>query len=345
MVEHQKDPEQAGNWYMPREIAYLAFAALPISIYVLAIVILEQANFGSMALESKLAAINHAAKDHSALELFVEGRLHVLWLNSVLLYYILAVAVIATCALGLKRSLTPKGFKQALALWMALSCVGFGHLAYVAGNDNTTLGAIFLFTFETLQNSHFFKPLELAYIRNMVYIVNLLAAIAPIAIALTAAACLTPVVATDPRWYLQLLAERSHQLKTVVNLGSALLVAGVLHMQAWLRWPIVFVDDAKLANAMNDWSLALTTYIGSVFSLMIACIYIYCAKILAKRAVAKLLQLSADTPDFSLEDWLEKHGFSPDPTLRIPQVLAIFAPLLAGPVGAALTGLGNSVGH
>jgi hypothetical protein len=344
MAQHPKDLKHAGNWGTPKEICYLAFAALPISIYALAMVILEQGDFGSMALESKLAAIAHAAKDHSALELFAEGRLRLLWLSSVLLYYILAVAVIVTCILVLQRSLTPKGFKQALVLWTALSCVGLGHLAYVAGND-TALGAIFRFTFESLQNSHFFKPLELTHIWNMVCIVNLLAAIAPFAVSLAAAACLTPIVAVDPHQYLQRLADRSHQLKTVVNLGSALLVAGVLHMQAWLRWPIVFVDDAKLANAMNDWNLALTTFIGSVFSLMIACIYICCAKVLTKRAEANLRQSPGDALDSSLEDWLEKHGFSSEPTQQIPQILAIFAPLLAGPVGSALTGLGNSVGH
>jgi len=344
MAQHQKDLIHAGNWGAPREIYYLAFAALPISIYALAMVILEQGDFGSMALVSKLAAIAHAAKDHSALELFLEGRLRVLWLSSVLLYYILAIAVIVNSTLVLQRSLTPKGFKQALGLWAALSCVGLGHLAYAAGNG-TALGAIFRFTFESLQNSHFFKPLELAHIRNMVYIVNILSAIAPFAIALAAAASLTPMVAFDPRQYLQRLADRSHQLKTVVNLGAALLVAGVLHMQAWLRWPIVFVDDAKLASAMNDWSLALTTFIGSVFSLMIACIYICCSKVLAKRAVANLRQLPGDALDSAPEEWLEKHGFSSEPIPQIPQILAIFAPLLAGPVGAALTGLGNSAGH
>lgn len=344
MAQHQKDLKHAGKWGIPREIRYLAFAALPISIYALAIVILEQGDFGSMALESKLAAIAHAAKNHSAFELFVEGRSRLLWLSSVLLYYILAIAVIVTCILVLQRSLTSKGFKQALVLCAVLSCVEIGHLAYAA-SDGTALGAIFRFTFESLQNSHFYKPLELARIKGMVYIVNLLSAIAPFAIALAAAASLTPMVVADPRQYLQRLSDRSHQLKTIVNLGSALLVAGVLHMQAWLRWPVVFVDDAKLANAMNDWSLALTTFIGSVFSLMIACVYICCAKVLAKRAEANLLQLPADAFDSSIDDWLEKHGFSSEPTQQIPQILAIFAPLLASPVGAALTGLGSSVGH
>ncbi len=343
MAEHQKDLKLAESWGMPRDIRYLAFAVLPLSIYALAMVIFEQGDFGSMALESKLAAIAHAAKDHSALVLFTEGRFRVLWLSSVLLYYVLTVAVIVTCILVLKKSLTPKGFKQALVLWAALSCIDMGYLVYAAEND-TALGAIFRFTFESLQNSHFFKPLELAHIRNMVYIVNLMAAIAPFAIALAAAASLTPMAATDPRRHLQHLADRSRQLKTVVNLGSALLVAGVLHMQAWLRWPIVFVNDARLADAMNDWSLALTTFVGSVFSLMIACVYICCAKVLAKRAEANLRQLPADALDFSLEDWLEKHGFSSEPMRQIPQILAILAPLLAGPVGASLTGLGHSAG-
>ena len=62
MAQHQKELKHAGNWGNSREIFYLAFAALPISIYALAIVILEQGDFGSIALESKLAAIAHAAR-------------------------------------------------------------------------------------------------------------------------------------------------------------------------------------------------------------------------------------------------------------------------------------------
>jgi hypothetical protein len=245
----------------------------------------------------------------------------------------------------LQKSLTPKGFKQALLIWMVLSCIELGHLAYAA-NNGTALGSIFLFTFDSLKNSHFYKPLELAHIKSMVYIVNILTAIAPVSIALAAAANLTPIVVDDPRQYLQQLAYRSRQLKTVVNLGSALIVAGILHMQAWLRWPIVYVDDAKLANAMNDWSLALTTFIGCVYSLMIACVYICCARVLAKRAEVNFLrQLPADALDSSVDDWLEKHGFSSELAQQVPQILAIIAPLLAGPMGAALTELGNSAGH
>jgi len=344
MAQHQKELTLAENGDTSKEIYYLAFAALPISIYVLAMVIFEQGNFGSMALESKLAAIAQATEDYSSLVLFAEGRLRVLWLSSVLIYYILAIAVIVTCTLTLQRLLSPKGFRQALILWAALSCVELGHLVYAAGGDKA-LGAIFRFTFESLQSSRLYKPLELAHIRNMVHIVNLLSAIAPFAIALAAAVSLTPMVAASPRQYLQQIADRSRQLKAVVNLGAALLVAGVLHMQAWLRWPIVFVDDAKLASAMNDWGLALTTFIGSVFSLMIGCIYICCAKALAKRAEANLRQLPADAVDSSPDDWLRKHGLSSELMQQIPQIVAIFAPLLAGPVGAALTGLGISVEH
>jgi hypothetical protein len=45
MAQYPKDLKHAGNWGTPREICYLAFAALPISIYALAMVILEQGGF------------------------------------------------------------------------------------------------------------------------------------------------------------------------------------------------------------------------------------------------------------------------------------------------------------
>jgi hypothetical protein len=344
MAQNQTDPKSSENLGGSREIAYLAFAALPISIYALAVVIFEQGNFGSMAMELKLAAIDHATKSQSALVLFIEGRFRILWLTSVLLYDVIAVAVIVTGTLVLKSSLTSKGLIQALVIWMVLSCFELIHLAYAASH-NMAFGEIFRFTFESLQHVHRFKALELAHIRDMVYIVNLLAAIAPFAIALAASASLMPIVAADARRALQRVADRSQQLKSVINLGSALLVVGVLHMQAWTRWPIVFVEDDKLAAAMTNWSVALATFFGCVFSLMIASIYVCCAKILANRAKSYLQQLPADTLDSSVENWLAQHGFSFEPTQQIPQILAILAPLLASPVGAAVSGIGSSIGH
>ncbi|MDD5462657.1 MAG: hypothetical protein PHG00_13665 [Methylococcales bacterium] len=62
---------------------------------------------------------------------------------------------------------------------------------------------------------------------------------------------------------------------------------------------------------------------------------------LMNRAKAKLRQLPPDAIDSSLE----KHGFSSEPMQQIPQILAIFAPLLAGSIGEALTGMGSAYGH
>ncbi len=59
---------------VPGEINYLAFAAIPVSIYVLSMAIFEQGDFGSMALESKLASIVHASRDASGQVVFSEGR-------------------------------------------------------------------------------------------------------------------------------------------------------------------------------------------------------------------------------------------------------------------------------
>jgi hypothetical protein len=342
-MEHSETGREGpGKSTGPREIAYLAFAAIPIAIYALAMVIFEAGDFDATKLESEL---RETAIQISRDAVFLEARARVIWLSTVLLYYVLTAAVIVTGVAALKRSLTPRGFNQALFLWGALSCVGLAHLAYVAGNNGTALGAIFHFPFGILSKSNHFDPTRLAHITMMVSIVNVLAAIAPFAVALGASATLVPFVDADPMRHLHRLSGRMRRLKTLVNMGSALLAAGVLHMQAWLGWPIVFITEPKLAAAMTNWSFALTAFVGIVFSLMIAFLYIPCASVLAKRAEDNLRQLPSDRIDCPVEEWLEKHGFSSAPAKQIPQILAVLAPLLASSTGATLAGFGNSVGN
>jgi hypothetical protein len=61
--EHCKlNREVSGKSAAWGETVYLAFAAVPVSIYVLAMVILEQGGFGTAVAESKLAAIAHPSR-------------------------------------------------------------------------------------------------------------------------------------------------------------------------------------------------------------------------------------------------------------------------------------------
>jgi hypothetical protein len=334
----------AGKGRLPRELEYLAVAAIPIGIYILAIAIFELIDFGSMAFESRNAAGLFASKESGARLLFVEGRSRILWLASVLLFYVFAGATLYTGFITLRNSLTSRGFKPALALWALLSATALAHLNYTA-NNGTALSAIYRFTYESLQSSHRFDAEKLSQIRAVVIVVNILASLAPMAVVLGASATLSPLVDADPARLLTRLARRMRRLKNMVNLGSALLGAGVLHMQSWLNWPIALVGEPKLASAMSDWSLAFTTLVGTIFSLMIASLYIPCQFILARRAELYLRQMPEERVDCTVEEWLEKHGFSLTPAKQIPQVLAMLAPLLAGPVGTALSSVGTSPGQ
>jgi hypothetical protein len=343
MQDGQLDRRRLGKYLESGEGVCLIFAAIPLSVYVLASVIFELGGFGLTGLGQKMAAALGSSQDITAVSMFAESRARLLWMATILLYYLLAAAVIALAFFSLRRSLSPRGFKFVSVIGGVLALITLGQLVYSVWNE-TALGAIYRFTFESLQNSHRFLASELARVKAMVTIVNVIAAIVPFAIMLAGCSTLAPLAGTDPSNQLRHIEGQMRRLKMVVNIGSAMLVAGVLHMLAWLRWPIVFLGDPDLANQINDWSLALTIYWGAVFSLMIVTLYTLCSLVLIGRVETALGQVSSKLTYCDVQEWLEKHGFSSAPVRQIPQILAVLAPLLAGPVGSALTGLGSSSG-
>ena len=80
--------------------------------------------------------------------------------------------------------------------------------------------------------------LDLRYAIVVVSIVNVHAMVMPVVALLAACSTLVPPMAgaqPDSEFY----ALQMRRLKEVLTAASAILVAGVSHMGAWLRWPAV----------------------------------------------------------------------------------------------------------
>jgi hypothetical protein len=126
-------------------------------------------------------------------------------------------------------------------------------------------------------------------------------------------------------------------LKTIVGFGSALLVAGVLHMVAWLRWPASLFQQTPLAQDIAAFSEAMGLYWGATFSLVIAAFYIPAAAHLHRRAEAVFRENKELSKGTDLEEWLRGHELAMVSSHQFPPMLAVFAPLLAEPLGSLLS--------
>ena len=140
-----------------------------------------------------------------------------------------------------------------------------------------------------------------------------------------------------------LIANQMRQLKMFIGIVSTLLVSGVLHMIVWLHWPTFLIVDNQLAQQVEEFSEAMSLFWGAAFSLLIAAFYIPAAWSLSKRAKMVIAEQIGD--DMEVQDCLlQKHRISLAPLQQVPQMIAMLAPLLAGPVGSTFEKLTKPLG-
>jgi hypothetical protein len=140
---------------------------------------------------------------------------------------------------------------------------------------------------------------------------------------------------------LQVLVLQMRQLKKFIGIVSVMLVAGVLHMIAWLHWPTALIADKSLAAHVVNFSEAIGLYWGATFSLLIATFYIPAAWSISKRAEDIITAYPEQTQGMEMQEWLQKHSMSLSPLQQVPQLLAMLAPLLVGPIGATVSKLSS----
>ncbi|HEX5544008.1 MAG TPA: hypothetical protein VFX10_00860, partial [Nitrospira sp.] len=166
-------------------------------------------------------------------------------------------------------------------------------------------------------------------------IINVQAMVVPVVALLAACSTLaSPVTGVQPDpafWSLQM-----RRLKEVLSAASAILVAGVLHMGAWLRWPAALVADTKAHEALLGVALAITLFWGVTFTLMLVSTYLPAALLLARRAQALLLESPSQPSAPDPEQWLKDHGLFLSLQDHLPQFGLMLAPLLASPLSSLL---------
>ncbi|HYE35375.1 hypothetical protein [Methylocaldum sp.] len=325
-----------------QEFGCLFFAVAPIGILLTAIVVFELGGFGLSTIPGKLAHQIFAFDCDVIMELS-ELRARMVWLTAVLVYYVIAVAVAVVSIYTIRLNMSRQCFTYFGVIIVLLGVLSVAYFVFGALRENS-VNAIFQLTYGVLEASGYFSSLQLAVILGLVGVVNLIATVAPFAIVLAGSSALAPFKELPPDEVLYLLEGRFSHLKNAVNLGSAMLLIGVLHMLAWLRWPVVFLGDGKLEDEVVNWSLTLSMYWGAVFSLMVIALYVPCTLALYARAKREFNRNFPTSEHPELGKYLETFGISRDPMRQLPQVIAMLAPFIGGSLGASLANLGGVSG-
>ena len=213
-----------------------------------------------------------------------------------------------------------------------LISLGLTYLVHIDTN-NRPIKAIFLVTFRSLRlNEYLQKNLAINTVSNTLATINILSII------VTAMLCaFAPLLARKPinGWTEKELFNRVKDLRLITVVASAFLIAGTLHMHAWMAWSTEILNTESLEAVINS----VTFYWGSVFTIMLAAFYVPISLVLQNRAEAVMEDQHVEMT--KRNEWLSSRGLSLQISNQLPQVAGILGPLATTPIGNILSNLNS----
>lgn len=316
----------------------LRFAFAPLLVWVASQGVFELLAFDLGAVAGRLADAVQARAGALASRPAAETAARILWAASLLLFVLVAAALLGYAIWLMRTRLSGRARQVYAALALALCVLSLAHAAIGAG-QRSAFSMIYFFTHDALVACACYAVSELRSVDAAVMVLNVLAAVVPPAALVAGCGALALPSAADAE-ALAGLERAMARLRTVLAAGSALLVTGIVHQVAWQRWPLALLDEPA---GLPDLVSALALYWGVVYSLLIVAFYAPAAWVLHRHARRLLEQQPALAGAHTPDAWLDRHGLSRGALHRLPQVAAMLAPALAGPLGTVVSGLGETV--
>jgi hypothetical protein len=316
-----------------RELLYLV---PPLLVYLFASFLFELSVIDpAVYIIDKLAPAVKASASPSLPHLLTELKARYIWLASALLNIIIPVMSIAIAISTIKLYLRRWHLAWTVIIGIILSLGNIGYLLYGAHVKNALYELIFGFTYMMLIRSEMFSDVFLLHVYIIILIINILASVTPIILLL--AVCATLRLPTAPcKLHPDYLAKRMRRLKEVINVGSAFLVFGILHMSMWLNWTASLVTDPALSSKIAGVAWSIAAYWGVAFTLVLAATYVPATVYLQNQAVKQISRGKTAMEPKEAEKWLNEHGFSFTLSNQLTQCISIMAPILAAPISSIL---------
>ena len=315
---------------------YLLLLIPPICVYLIANVLFEfsvKHDFSELT-ASIGSLLSQQDTDHLSLTLS-ETRARYIWLSTVLLNLVVCIYGAGLFGITIYQSHKGKRLFIIVSIGILLIAMGIVGLLIGAMTQNALYQIVYKFSFSTLQASGLYQAQFMLNIGTILFITNILAIIIPNMAILAACSTLAPSQRSDGD-ELSHLSTQMRQLKGVLNAGSALLVSGILHMNAWLRWPGGLLMDQTNQTYFSGAVLAVTMFWGTTFTLMLITTYGPAASYLSTQARALAEKASQAGTIQDPQRWLQDNHFSITLGEQLPQISVILGPVLAGPIGSFL---------
>ncbi|MCL4503310.1 MAG: hypothetical protein M1438_15900 [Deltaproteobacteria bacterium] len=320
--------------YKPqRELLYLA---PPLLVYLFACFLFELSVIDpAVFIIEKLAPAVKANATPDLPHLLTELKARYMWLASALLNIIIPVMSITIALSTIKLHLRRWQLAWTVIIGTILSLGNIGYLLYGGQVKNALYELIFGFTYQMLIRSEMFSNVFLLHVYIIILIINILASVTPIILLL--AICATLRLPTVPcKLHPDYLAKRMRRLKEIINVGSAFLVFGILHMSMWLNWTASLVNNPVLSSKIAGVAWSISAYWGVAFTLVLVATYVPSTVYLQNQAVKQITRGKTAMAPKEAEQWLNEHGFSFTLSNQLTQCISIMAPILAAPISSIL---------
>jgi hypothetical protein len=121
---------------------------------------------------------------------------------------------------------------------------------------------------------------------------------------------------------------RLRLLRSVLFTSAAMLVISVLRLSTTLNWGASFIAvDSEVGKFIGPLVSGIVSSLGTFYTLQIAGIYIPAVLVLRARANELAEVANPAAPD----TWLSENGLTVSVSAWLPRIVAILAPLMAGP--------------
>jgi hypothetical protein len=314
----------------------LLFLLGPLLIYFFGSLLFELSVDPAYSLVNKLIEVAKAGATSDLNQVLIETKARYIWLASAILNIVIPVIAIIFSIATIKSYL--KGIKLTWTIIIgAILCLGnLAFLRYNAQAGTALYNLVYGFTYKMLVQSKLFSQVFLLHIHAIILTINILATITPILLLLAVCATLALPPLTAENHDPMELVLRMRRLKEVINIGSAFLVFGVLHMNMWLNWSASLFQDAALSAKVSGAAWSISTYWGVTFTLILTVTYVPASVYLQRKARAELTSGEMAKELTEAESWLHEHGFSFTLSNQLLQSISILAPFLAAPISNAL---------
>lgn len=329
---------------------YLFVLVIPYGVMSLSLILFESISVETIGHLNHGLAGKFPVPDKVPLEgntLLLEIRARYFWLASALLNIGVPVYVSIIGAIIITQCHENRRLWFIWIFTVVLCVLNLGVLKYTAESQGAMYRLIYGVTTWALSHSGRISPELLHSVEHIIALVNICAYIAPVIVTMAFCSAVAPPIQEESSLNcdLSLLSSRMRFLKASLKLAAALLVVGILHMNAWLQWPTALIqaqDDTLRLNYSRA-ALSIAVYWGATFTLMLFLTYGPAATYLSLQARKIVEPRLVDVEKIDdRQKWLRDHDLAFTFGDQIPQFMIMLSPLVAGPLQFFLMHTGNS---